>query len=297
MTHTPQRPPERPAVLTAAMWMSGSIISFTLMAIAGRELASDLDTFELMLWRSVIGVIIVLSVGSYADTLNQVNTRHFSRHVFRNLAHFTGQNLWFFALPLIPLAQVFALEFTVPVWVMIFAALFLGERMTPIRLFSVLLGFTGILLVARPDNASISPGFIAAALAAIGFAVTTILTKQMTRHDSITKIMFWLVITQTVFGLITAGYDGEITLPASHTAPWLILVGICGLLAHFCIARALTIAPAMIVSPIDFARLPIIVVVGIVLYSEPLEWTAIIGAFIIFGANYLNILTESRKPT
>lgn len=291
MTQTPQRP----AILTAAMWMSGSIISFTLMAIAGRELASDLDTFELMLWRSVIGVIIVLSIGGYAGTLNQVNTRHFGRHIFRNLAHFTGQNLWFFALPLIPLAQVFALEFTVPVWVMIFATLFLGEKLTSVRLFAVLLGFCGILLVARPDTATLSPGLVAAALAAIGFAITHILTKQMTRHDSITKIMFWLVVTQTVFGLITAGYDGEITLPASDTAPWLILVGICGLLAHFCIARALTVAPAMIVSPIDFARLPIIVVVGIILYDEALEWTAIIGAFIIFGANYLNILTESRK--
>lgn len=291
----PTPKPQRPAILTAAFWMSGSIISFTLMAIAGRELASDLDTFELMLWRSVIGVIIVLTIGGYAGTLKQVNTRHLNRHIFRNIAHFTGQNLWFFALPLIPLAQVFALEFTVPVWVMIFAALFLGEKMTPIRLLSVLLGFAGILLVARPDNASISPGFIAAALAAVGFAITTTLTKQMTRHDSITKIMFWLVMTQTVFGLITAGYDGNITLPAANTAPWLILVGICGLLAHFCIARALAVAPAMIVSPIDFARLPIIVVVGIVLYNEPIELTAIIGALIIFAANYLNILNESRN--
>ncbi|WP_039018057.1 DMT family transporter [Halocynthiibacter namhaensis] len=293
MTQTPQRP----AILTAALWMSGSIVSFTLMAIAGRALASDMDTFELMLWRSVIGMIIVLSIGGAAGTLNQVNTRDFGKHMLRNIAHFIGQNLWFFALPLIPLAQVFALEFTVPVWVMILAALFLGEKMTQTRIMAVLLGFSGILLVARPDTATISPGFIAAAFAAIGFAVTTILTKQMTKGDSITKIMFWLVTLQTAFGLVTAGYDGQITLPSLNTAPWLILVGICGLLAHFCIARALAVAPAMIVSPIDFARLPIIVVVGIVLYNEPLQWTAILGALIIFAANYLNILSESRKMT
>jgi len=289
------QPTQRPAILTAALWMSGSIVSFTLMAIAGRSLAGHLDTFELMFWRSIIGVIIVLTIGSAVGTLKQVNTRDFRKHVLRNLAHFIGQNLWFFALPLIPLAQVFALEFTVPVWVMIFAALFLGEKMTPTRLFSVALGFSGILLVARPDTATISAGFIAAALAAVAFAATTILTKQMTSRDSITKIMFWLVVMQAVFGLVTAGYDGHITLPSAQTAPWLILVGICGLLAHFCIARALTVAPAMIVSPIDFARLPIIVVVGIILYDEPLQWTAIIGAVIIFAANYLNIITESRK--
>jgi len=100
---------------------------------------------------------------------------------------------------------------------------------------------------------------------------------------------------QAVFGLICAGYDGDIAAPSAATAPWLILIGCCGLLAHFCITRALNIAPAMIVAPMDFARLPIIVLVGYLLYHEPVNLYALIGAVVIFGSNYLNIISESKN--
>ena len=101
--------------------------------------------------------------------------------------------------------------------------------------------------------------------------------------------MFWLVVIQAVFGLICAGYDGDIQAPSSVTMPWLILIGIGGLLAHVCITKALTIAPASTVMPFDFARLPLIAIVGALFYNEPLDALVVFGAVVIFAANYLNI--------
>ena len=81
-----------------------------------------------------------------------------------------------------------------------------------------------------------------------------------------------------------------------QSLPWLVLVGCAGLLAHFCMTKALSLAPASVVMPIDFARLPIIALVAMILYNEPLEWAVLAGAVIIFAANYLNIRIETRKP-
>ena len=275
--------------------MSGAVFSFTAMAIAGRFVRTTLDTFELMMYRSFIGVIIVLVVAGFCGTLWQIRLRNLRQHVIRNLAHFAGQNLWFYALPLIPLAQLFALEFTTPLWVILFAPLFVGEKITRSSLLCAAVGFAGVLLVARPGASGLSPGLITAALAAIGFAVSTLLTKRLTRIDSITCIMFFLTATQAVFGIITAGYDGQITLPDGDTSLWLIVIGFAGLTAHFCITQALRIAPATVVVPFDFARLPVIAVVGTLLYHEPIHPLTILGAVVIFVANYLNILSNTQK--
>lgn len=272
--------------------MIGAILSFSSMAVAGRELASELDTFELMMYRSFIGIVIVLTASAAFGTLGQITTRSLGLHFARNLSHFIGQNLWFFALPLIPLAQVFAFEFTSPIWVILLAPLFLGERLTALRILVAMIGFLGVLMVSRPVVSEISPGLIAAALAAVGFAATTIFTKQLTRTETVTCIIFYLTLMQACLGILTAGYDGEIALPSSAALPWVIVIGITGLLAHFCITTALTLAPAVFVVPIDFARLPIIMVIGATLYGEVVDVWVILGAAVIFGANYLNIWAE-----
>ncbi len=282
--------------LRAAAWMIGAIFSFTSMAIAGRSLAGDFDTFEIMTYRSLLGIVIVLAVGGMAGTLGQITRRSLHLHLIRNASHFTGQNLWFFAITAAPLAQVFALEFTSPLWVTVLAPFFLQERLTATRALAALVGFGGILIVAQPGSAgSLNPGLIAAAIAAIGFAGSAIFTRLLTRTETITCILFYLTVMQAVFGLICAGFDGDIAWPTGVAWLWLALVGCAGLLAHFCMTKALSIAPATVVMPIDFARLPIIALVGMALYDEPLQLAVFVGAVLIFGANYLNIRRETRR--
>jgi len=279
----------------AALWMTGAIASFSSMAVAGRELGDQLDTFEIMMYRSLVGLIIVLVVLGVTGSWAQVTRAKMGSHLVRNVAHFTGQNLWFYAVTVIPLAQVFALEFTTPLWVIMLSPLFLGERLTPVRVLAALLGFIGILIVARPSPDSISPGVMTAAGSAIFFAVTIMLTKQLTRTQSIGNILFWLTAIQLALGLATSGFDGDIARPTLQALPWVVLVGLAGLLAHYCITNALAIAPATIVIPFDFARLPAIAVVGALFYDERLDIWVLIGALVIFCGIYLNTLSETRK--
>ncbi|MGZ2257827.1 DMT family transporter [Roseobacter sp. A03A-229] len=282
-------------ILKAALWMSGAIASFSTMAVAGREAAAQLDTFEIMMYRSLIGVVVVVFLAGLTGTWREINRQSLGTHVVRNLAHFTGQNLWFYAVTVIPLAQVFALEFTSPLWVIVLSPLILGERLTAVRGLAAILGFIGILVVARPDMAGINAGVITAASSAIFFALTIMFTKRLTRSQTITCILFYLTTMQLVMGLVAAGYDGDIALPDLASLPYVIMIGVAGLLAHFCMTNALAIAPATVVVPIDFIRLPAIAVVGMLLYSEPLDVFVFLGAAIIFAGNYLNIWVETRQ--
>jgi drug/metabolite transporter (DMT)-like permease len=289
------KPSEPSAVLQAAAWMSGAIVAFTSMAIAGRAVAVEHDTFETMLFRSIVGFVVVLIVAKAAGTLGQINTRRMGLHVMRNVSHFTGQNLWFYAITVIPLAQVFALEFTSPLWVMALAAIFLGERLTQPRVVAAALGFIGVLIVARPDTTTLDPNVLIAAAAAIGFAGSAIFTKLLTRTETVTCILFWLTAMQAIFGLTMAGYDGDIALPTAQSAPWLTLIAFAGLTAHFCLTKALILAPASIVMPIDFLRLPIIAVIGMLFYNEGLDLLVLLGGALILAGNLYMVRSESRR--
>ena len=275
--------------------MLGAVASFSSMAVAGRAVSFELDTFEIMMYRSIVGFVLVLGVARLTGQIGTITTRSPRMHIIRNLCHFTGQNLWFYAITVIPLAQVFALEFTAPLWVLILSPLVLGERLTGIRALAAVIGFDGILIVARPSPETLNMGTIAAAAAAIGFAGSILMTKRLTRTETLTCILFWMTLLQIGLGLACAGYDGDIALPSLTSAPWLVLIGCAGLLAHFCLTTALSLAPATLVTPVDFLRLPVIAIIGVLVYAEPVDAFVILGALVIFGANYLNLWRETRK--
>jgi len=285
----------RRQVFEAALWMIGAIASFSAMAVAGREVSVAHDTFETMLYRSVVGLVIVTIALTLTRRWGHVTSQAMGLQVLRNAAHFTGQNLWFYAVTAIPLAQVFALEFTSPLWVIVLSPLILGERLTLTRAAAAGAGFLGILIVARPAPETLDPGLLAAAASAIFFALTIMLTRRLTRTQTVGCILFWLTFLQLLMGLAAAGLDGTIALPTATSAPWLVLIGVAGLMAHFCMTNALAIAPATVVVPIGFARLPTIAIVGMLVYGEALDIWVFVGAAVIFAANYLNIMHETRQ--
>lgn len=282
-------------LLRAALWMGGAILSFSAMAIAGREASLSLDTFEIMMYRSLVGVLVVSAMITVLRRWPQVSTTMLKQHGLRNMAHFTGQNLWFYAVSVIPLAQVFALEFTSPIWVILLAPLLLGEKLTRMRGLAVCLGFIGILIVARPSPSTFNIGLACAAGSAVFFALTNIATKRLTRTESIWSIMFWLTVMQLVLGVIFAGWDMDITLPDAQSLPFLLIIGCAGLSAHFCITNALSLAPAALVVPIDFARLPFIALLGWLIYGELVEIWLFVGASLILAGNFINIVSSRQQ--
>lgn len=290
---TASMPQTRP--LAAALWMTGSIASFTAMAIAARQINGLHDTFEIMTFRSAVGFLIVLFFALLTGRTRDISAARLGGHLFRNIVHFSGQNLWFWSLTMIPLAQVFALEFTSPLWVILLSPLFLGESLTRLRMLAAALGFLGILIVARPDFAALDLGVLAAAGSAVCFAITGIATKRLTRHETIISILFWLTLMQFFFGAVIAGWDGLVSWPTLATLPWLFLIGGAGVLAHLCLTSALRLAPASFVMPIDFVRLPLIAVIGMVFYAEPVDLYVFGGAALIIIGNLINLRAQTAS--
>lgn len=285
---TPSLAPTAP-LLRVALWMGGAITGFTTMALAGRAVAPYHDTFEIMTWRSIVGLVLVLAGALASGRVREIRVRNMGLHLARNTAHFAGQNLWFAALTLIPLAQVFALEFSYPILVALAAPLVLGEAFTRRRLLAATLGFAGVLVVAQPwGTGGVNRGTILVLAAAFGFAGSALATKRLTSRAPLVEILFWITAMQLVFGLGTALADGQMRAPVPQSLPWLVLIGIAGLGAHLCMTRALSLAPASVVVPIDFLRLPVIAIVGAAIYGEALSFHVLLGGAVILWANWIN---------
>lgn len=281
------QPRENP--LMAVLWMLGAVSSMSAMAVAARAVTARHEVFEILGWRSLVGVLLVLAVAASLGRLNRITAKRVPGHFMRNLVHFSGQSLWFKAVTLIPLSQVFALEFTSPIWVILLSPLLLGEKLTMRKMLLALIGFTGVLIVAQPDFNQPDPGVLMAASCAFFFGLTIIFTKRLTRHEDVISILFWLTLMQCIFGFGVALRDGAMIWPDAQTAPWLILLGVCGVTGHLCTTMALGMAPATFVSTVEFIRLPLIAIVGAAFYDEPMTFAVIIGAGLILGANWMNL--------
>ncbi len=287
MTHRP---------LAAALWMTGAIAAFTPMAVATRQIRGVHDTFEILAFRSMIGWVIVVALGLALGQLGRIRSDRLGSHVLRNLFHFSGQSLWFYAITVIPLAQVFALEFTSPIWVILLAPVSLGERLNRRKVLAAALGFAGVWIVARPDFGAPEPGVVAAAGAAVFFAATNLMTKALTRGEAVISILFWLTLMQALLGSLAMAFGGPVTLPTLSTLPWLGLIAVAGITAHLCLTTALSLAPASVVVPVDFARLPIIAAIGAIFYNEPIEPALFLGAGLIFVGIWITLGSGASRP-
>tara|TARA_B110000483_G_C18100734_1_gene505703 strand:- start:384 stop:1238 length:855 start_codon:yes stop_codon:yes gene_type:complete len=275
--------------IKGSLWMIGGVFSLTSMAIAGKEISLQIDTFEILFFRSVIGVSIILFFLIRKNLLHEINFKEIRTHLKRNIAHYTGQNLWLYALGSITLAEVTSLEFTMPIWIVLFSFLMLNEELNKYKILSVFIGFIGVLITVRPDIESINLGIIAAAISAIAFALTNIYTRRLTRTESTLTILFFLTTIQLIFGLVTSLLDGKLDLPTEENIAWIVVIGLAGLAAHYCITTALSLAPPTVVAPIDLLRLPIAVLIGVIFYSEPGDTFVYIGAGLIIIANWINL--------
>lgn len=271
--------------------MLGTLTSLALMAIAGRELSAELSTLQILFFRSAIGLLIILVVIWQAGW-HHLKTAQPGLQISRNIAHYIGQFGWFYGISLLPLAQVFALEFTMPIWATLLAPLLLKEKITPLRALVVGIGFVGILIVVRPGMLPISPAALAVLMAAVGYAFAYTLTKKLTRTDTALAIVFYMCLVQLPLGLVPSLFDW--VNPSAAMWPWIFAVSVTGLSAHYCLARAFAEADAIVVVPMEFLRLPLIALAGLVFYGESLDPWVLGGAAIICAGNFLNVWNESR---
>ena len=274
-------------IVKAAFWMAGWLACLLVMAVAGREAQRELNVFQVMMLRSVIGLFMLSPLIHRAGGLRAMRTSHPWRHIFRNIAHYGAQFSWLMALTLIPIAQVISLEFTMPIWTALLAATFLGERVGLWKSAAVVLGLVGVLIIVRPFNGTVSSGQLIAVIAAVGFAVSVIMVKMLTRTDSVTAIIFWMMVIQSAMGLIPALYVWQ--WPTLHAWMWVVVIAFVGTYSHYCMTRALLYADATTVVPMDFLRVPLAAVVGWLVYAERIDLLTALGAALILFGNLLNL--------
>ena len=277
--------------LRGALWMLGAVFSFALMAVAVRELLRHMDVLEILALRTLVTFVLVSSV-TLRYGFAPLRTRRLPSHAARALLHVAGQWCWMYALGVLTLATVFAIEFTMPVWVALLAALFLGERLTPPRIVQLVLGLAGVLVILRPGLGEFHPAALVMVLGSLFYAGNMIFTKRLSATDSGLAVTFWMSTVQLPITMAAA--LPVWVMPRLVDVPWIFAIGAGSFAAHYTMTRAMKLADATVVIPIDFIRLPLIAVVGALLYAEPFDPLVIVGAAIIFAGTYYSLSREKH---
>jgi len=279
------------------LWMVGALLSFSVMAVSIRELArGGLSIFEILVFRSAIALLVLLVLVLLRPELRvHAKPRRMGLNLLRNSIHYAAQYAWAVALTMLPLALVFALEFTMPAWTALLAVWLLHERMTPSRIGVVVFGLIGVLVILRPGIASFNPAAILVLLAAFGYAITMITTKMLTTSETTFGIVFWMAVIQLPLSLLGSDLSVFLHLETHHILP-AAGVGIAGLTSHYCLSNAFRSGDATLVVPLDFMRIPLIAVVGWAFYGEQLDIFVLLGALIIVAGVLWNLRSESARP-
>ena len=283
--------PQKQRPLLASLWMIGVLVSLSGMAVAGRELSSELNAFQISFTRSLICLMALIIILCFIG-FDKVTTTKPKLHLLRNTIHFGGQTGWFYGVAFLPLADVFAIEFTAPIWTALLAVIFLKEPLTSYRTLSIFLGFAGIMIILRPGINIIQPAALIVLFATFCFASTYVFTRHMSITESPLTIIFYMNLIQLPIGLLTSLHDWN--YPLMQSWPWVLLLGLTGLGSHFCFAHAFRHADAIVVTPLDFFRLPLIALIGWTFYNESWDLLIFLGGTIIFSGNLLNLWTEHR---
>jgi drug/metabolite transporter (DMT)-like permease len=273
------------------LWMLGTLLSFSLMAVSVRELSAEIHTFQMLLFRSVIGLIVITFIIIKTRQFSLIKSQRLKLHALRNSFHFLGQFGWFIGIVLLPLADVFALEFTAPLWTILIAALFLNEDITKTKVISLILAMVGVVLIIKPSSELFNPASLIVLLAAFSYAVAYVSTKALTSTDDVITILFLMNLMQLPLALPFSLYYW--VTPDLLQFTWLAVIGLTALSAHYCLTHAMKVADASTVVMLDFLRLPLIILIGIMFYQEPLSIMLLVGAGLMLLANLLNITTPA----
>jgi drug/metabolite transporter (DMT)-like permease len=274
--------------------MVGWLAMMLIMVVAGRETTRELNVFQIMELRSIIAFLMLYPLIRINGGLKAMKTSRPLQHIGRNLIHYAAQLGWFFALTLIPIGQVVAIEFTMPIWTAILAASFLGERMTVWKISAVVLGVVGVFIIVRPETGEINAGQLIALGAAVGFGISVAMMKSLTRTENTLAIIFWMLVIQSAAGFVPTLYVW--IWPSAYIWGWIVVIAFCGTFSHYCMARAMLHADATVVLPMDFLRVPLTAAVGWLVYSEQLDLFTVLGAMLILAGNLLNLKATDPVP-
>ncbi len=293
---------QKPDLAKAIGWTLVSVLTFALTAWAGRECGKHMTAMNMVFYRNFISLIILLVAFWWLGiSLKSLWTERPWMQWGRALVHFAGQWSWMSALLLIPLIELISLEFTFPLWVALLAPLLLGEQLTKPRIFAAVMGFLGVLIIIMGptilSGGKVAPSFnLGTAMAlscAVFFCFNMIGTRYLTRYDGALTILMFMVVNHSIMAFVL-GYQ-TIRWPQGALWFWVMMLGVCSLIAHFALAKALVYADTVVVAPLDFLRIPLMVILGVMVYNETLQPIVLVGTLLVLAGNGVNIWQERNR--
>jgi len=268
--------------LRAALLMLGSTLAFGLMAIAIRYATRYVPTQEVAFFRNAFGLLALLPMLIRPGSA-PLKTQQLPRYVLRSAIGLASMLCAFWAIGHLPISQAISLSYSTPLFVTIAAVLWLGETVRMRRWAAVIIGFIGVLIIVRPGSTSFTPGTLVAVGAAVLSSLVAIQIKQLTRADSADTVVFYTYVFWVPLSLVPALFVW--VWPTGLAWVWLVATGVLGTLGQLLWTRALRLGEVSALTPISFMQLPLVSLLGWLLFNETLDRWTVIGAGIILGAN------------
>lgn len=297
-TDTPNTPSPRARfgalspVVQAAILATVAMVVFSVVPPSVRLLSDTMSSWQIVFIRAFFGV---LGIGSYLcwSGLYELKTRQLGIHFIRSTFNFVGMVMWFWALGLVVLAKGIAIHFTMPLFITLFAMIFLGERVGPRRLGAMLAGFAGVLIILRPGVIEIGWPELAILGSAALYGGAVIYLKIVVREETPLAVTFYTNLFMALWCLVPTWMFWA-PISVDDIAPILGL-GICGLFAPFLVAIALKKADASMIAAFDFLRLPFTAVFAYALFGEVPDEFVWAGAAVIFSSTYYIARRETKR--
>lgn len=268
--------------LRAALLMLGSTLAFGLMAIAIRYATRYVPTQEVAFFRNAFGLLALLPMLIRPGSA-PLRTQQLPRYFLRSAIGLASMLCAFWAIGHLPISQAISLSYSTPLFVTIAAVLWLGETVRLRRWAAVIIGFIGVLIIVRPGSTSFTPGTLVAVGAAVLSSLVAIQIKQLTRVDSADTVVFYTYVFWVPLSLVPALFVW--VWPIGLAWVWLVATGVLGTLGQLLWTRALRLGEVSALTPISFMQLPLVSLLGWLLFNETLDRWTVIGAAIILGAN------------
>lgn len=288
------RPAYRPLMGILFMCLAGSF--FPVMNGLAKLMSQSYASEQVVWARTLSHLIFVLALFLPRHGWRIVHTRRPGVQFFRSCMLISSTFLFFTAIKVVPIAQAASISFTAPLIVVLLAGPMLGEKVTLARVMAVVVGFVGVLVVIRPGAAVFQWASFLIVGSAACYAMYQVLTRRVAGFDP--------PETSVVYSALVGSVLMSLVVPFSWKTPgtWtdvLLLgsLGVLGGLGHYCIARAMTYAPANFVSPFQYWQLVGSVAVGYLMFGEVPDAFVWLGAALIIAAGlYVGLRGQPRAP-
>jgi drug/metabolite transporter (DMT)-like permease len=266
----------------AALWVAAGGICATTMNVFIRKAAAELHPFEVTFFRCLFG-LLVLVPWLMRTGIGTLRTEKIWFFVLRAGVSLVSMLSWFYGITLVPLATATALNFTGPLFATAGVALILGEVVRLRRWAAVIVGFLGVLVILRPGIGALDPNLLIILLSAATAGIGVVTVKFLSRSESTTAIVTYMVLYSAPLALIPALFVWR--WPSLATLGWLMGLGALGTTAHFCMVRAYSTADASACAPFEFLRMPFTAVLAYLVFAEVTDLWTWVGAAVIAGSS------------